>query len=156
MIKDKILIGALIGLLADVLKLITNYILYLLGYTKVVFWQIVATLFLHKEYLYDTSAYFIGGVADIIFTSLLGVIFVHVIYLWGSKYLWIKGLAYGLVVWVGAFGLFISRIAEEKLPQSPNGVVVTIIAHIVFGLSLAYFTRAFKQDRVIPVIKYKQ
>jgi len=100
------------------------------------------------------SAYFIGGVADIIFTCLLGMVFVHVIYLWGSKYLWLKGLVFGLVVWVGAFGVLISRVAEGKLPQEPTGVVVTIIAHIVFGLALAYFTRVFKQDRVIPFIKY--
>ncbi len=67
MIKDNILIGAKIGLLADVVKLITNYILFSFGYTKVVFWQIVATRFLQKENLYTQSAYIIGGVADIQF-----------------------------------------------------------------------------------------
>ncbi len=38
MLKDKFLFGALIGILADALKLLTNYILYIFGFTKVVFW----------------------------------------------------------------------------------------------------------------------
>lgn len=76
MFKDKILIGAVIGILADVIKLIVNYIAYILGFTKVVFWQIVATRFLQKEYLHHKFAYLLGGIADLTITSLLGVVFV--------------------------------------------------------------------------------
>lgn len=155
MIKDKMLIGALIGILADAVKLIANYILFSLGYTKVVFWQIVASIFLRKEHLYDKLAYLIGAVADATFTSLLGVIFVYIIYLFGAKNLWLKGMGFGLVVWVSVFGILVSRIAGEKLPQDPTGVVVTIIAHVVFGLALAFFTKLFKQDKPVSIIKNK-
>lgn len=143
MIKDKILIGASIGILADAMKLIANYILFSLGYTKVVFWQIVAALFLHKEHLYDKYAYFIGAVADAAFTSLLGVIFVYTIYFFGARNLWLKGVGFGLVVWVIVFGILVSRIAGEKLPQDPISVIVTMVAHLVFGLALAFFTKLY-------------
>lgn len=81
MLKDKFLIGAVIGILADALKLLTNYILYVFGFTKVVFWQIVATLFIQKEQLYHKLAYLVGAIADLTVTSLMGIVFVYVIYL---------------------------------------------------------------------------
>ncbi|HBV86139.1 MAG TPA: hypothetical protein DEF42_05690 [Desulfosporosinus sp.] len=148
MFNDKIFIGVVIGILADGVKLLTNYVLYILGFTKVVFWQIVATRFIQKEYLYNKLAYLIGAIADITVTSLLGVVFVYIIYLFGSKNLWTKGLGFGLVVWVGLFGTLLGQTVEDKLPQEPTGVVVTLIAHIIFGLALAYFTKLLDLNRV--------
>jgi len=108
LLKDKILIGAVIGLLADALKLITNYILFTFGFTKVVFWQITAIRFIPKEDLYHKLTYLVGAVADMAVSSLLGVVFVYVIYLFGSKNLWIKGMGFGflmgLMTLMNAFG----------------------------------------------------
>lgn len=72
----------------------------------------------------------------------------YIIYLFGSKNLWMKGLGFGLVVWVGLFGTLLGQTVEEKLPQEPTGVVVTLIAHIIFGLALAYFTKLLDLNRV--------
>ena len=155
MFKDKIIIGAIIGLLADALKLTTNYIFFTFGFTKVVFWQIVATRFLKKEYLHHKSAYLIGAIADMAVSSLLGVVFVYVIYLFGSKNLWTKGLGFGLVVWVSLFGTLLGQTVEDKLPQEPTGLVVTIVAHIVFGLALALFTKVLDQNKLVPIKRNK-
>ena len=153
MFKDKIIIGAVIGLLADALKLITNYIFFVLGFSKVVFWQVVATRFIQKEYLYHKLAYLIGAIADITVTALLGIVFVYVIYLFGSKNLWTKGVGFGLVVWVSLFGTLLGQTVEDKLPQDPTSVVVTLISHIVFGLALAIFTKVLGQDKLLVLSK---
>ena len=155
MFKDKILIGAVIGILADALKLITNYIFFTFGFTKVVFWQVVATRFIQKEYLYHKLAYLIGAIADITVTSLLGVVFMYVIYLFGSKNLWTKGVGFGLVVWVSLFGTLLGQTVEDKLPQEPTSVVVTLIAHIAFGLALAFFTKVLGQDKLVLIKRNK-
>ncbi|WP_291300086.1 hypothetical protein [Desulfosporosinus sp. BICA1-9] len=136
----------MIGILADALKLTTNYILFIFGFTKVVFWQVVATRFIQKEYLYHKLAYLVDAIADITVTSLLGVVFVYFIYLFGSKNLWTKGVGFGLVVWVSLFGTLLGQTVEDKLPQEPTGAVVTIIAHIVFGLALAFFTKVLDKN----------
>lgn len=149
MIKDKIIIGAVIGILADVVKLLVNYSLFSLGLTKVVFWQVVATRFMQKEYLHNKLAFLVGGVADITVTSILGIVFVYIIYFFGSKNLWTKGVGFGLMAWVGLFGTLLGQTVEEKLPQEPTGVVVTLIAHIVFGLALAFFTKLLDQERQV-------
>jgi len=153
--KDKILIGAIIGILADVLKLITNYTLYSFGFTKVVFWQIVASRFIEKEYLNHKLTYLIGAAADITVTSVLGIVFVYFVCLVGSKNLWIKGVGFGLVVWVSIFGIVMGQTLEDKLPHNPTSVVVTLIAHIIFGLALAFFTKVLDQDKLVPIKKNK-
>ncbi|NLO88737.1 MAG: hypothetical protein GX088_00135 [Clostridia bacterium] len=144
MIRDKILVGAAIGLLSDALKLIVNYISYLLGFTNVVFWQIVATRFLTIGDLFTPLAYIVGAVADIVVASTLGVIFFLLVERYGSrKYLWLKGIGFSMLVWVGLFGTLLGQSVQRKLPQNASGIMVTIVAHFVFGLGLAFFTRLY-------------
>ncbi|KUO61321.1 MAG: hypothetical protein APF84_11860 [Gracilibacter sp. BRH_c7a] len=145
--KDKVMGGAIIGILADAVKLIVNYLLYKLGYTSVVFWQIIATRFLEKEYLFKPSAYIIGGIADITVTAGLGVLFVYSIQFIGRNYLIIKGIGYGLIIWVSLFGTLLGQSVQEKIPQTPSSIFVTIVAHFFFGLSLAVFTHYFYRSK---------
>jgi len=141
MIRDKILVGAAIGLLSDALKLIVNYISYLLGFTNVVFWQITATRFLTKGDLFVPLAYVVGAVADIVVASALGVVFFLLVDRYGNrKYLWLKGIGFSMIVWVVLFGTLLGQSVERKLPQDVLGIMVTIVAHFVFGLGLAFFT----------------
>ncbi|HWI55480.1 MAG TPA: hypothetical protein VNT57_07290 [Desulfobacteria bacterium] len=140
MIRDYVLTGALVGMAADAVKLTVNYTAYLLNFTQVVFWQITATRFLDKKDLFKPIAYIIGGIADLTMTALLGVIFVYFVYYFGRRYLLIKGIGFGLAVWVGIFGTLLGSTVQQKLPQSPSGIMVTMVAHLSFGLALAVFT----------------
>lgn len=139
-IKDRLVVGALIGILADVVKLTANYLAFLLGFTDVVFWQIAATRFLSKGELQKPVALLVGGIADITVTAVLGIVFLYIIEYAGRNYLWIKGIGFGMMVWVGVFGALLGQSVQAKLPQSTSGILVTIVAHIIFGLGLALFT----------------
>jgi len=146
LIKDYIIPGIIIGIAADLVKLLFNYIAHLLNFTPVVFWQITATRFLEKKDLFNPTAYLIGGIADIIVSATLGVIFVYFIYCLGTKYLWIKGIGFGFFVWVSMFGTLLGQSVQQKLPQDPSGILVTIVAHFFFGLALAFFTGRLNLD----------
>lgn len=148
MIRDYILPGALVGMASDAVKLTVNYIAYLLNFTQVVFWQITATRFLDKKDIFKPIAYVIGGIADLTVTALLGVIFVYFTYYFGSRYLILKGIGFGLAVWVGVFGTLLGSTVQQKLPQSPSGIMVTIVAHLFFGLALAVFTGKLNLTKV--------
>lgn len=140
MLKDRIILGALIGILADIFKLISNYIMYLFGMTDVVFWQIAATRFLGKKDLMKPIAIVIGAIADLTVTSIIGVIFILIIYLFGKDFIWLKGIGFSMSVWVSLFGTLLSLELQDKLPQEPSGVLVTIIAHFIYGIGFAFFT----------------
>ncbi|MFZ5944158.1 MAG: hypothetical protein ACOYVD_08610 [Bacillota bacterium] len=141
MIKDKILQGIAVGLLADAVKLTINFMSFLLGYTDVVFWQITASRFLAKEYLFGTPALIVGAVADITVSAGLGVAFVYFIYIFGNRDLWIKGIGFGLFVWVVLFGSLLGQSVAAKIPQNVSGIFVTIVAHFGYGFALAFFTK---------------
>lgn len=145
--NSPIFTGVLIGLLADAVKLGTNYLAYALGYTNVVFWQIVATNVLPKEYLFSRSAILIGAVTDLTVTALMGVIFLYVIKYTGFDFLFLKGIGFALLVWVGVLGVLLGPSVEAKLPQTPSGVLVTIIAHLAYGIALSVFTSFLYQPQ---------
>lgn len=145
--KDRVILGAIIGLLADAVKLTVNYAAYVLGFTDVVFWQIVAANFLAKELLFEPLAIVIGAIGDLTVTATLGVVFVYTIRFIGNEYIWIKGVGFAMLVWVGLFGTVLGSQIDVKLPQSLSGVLVTVVAHVVFGLSLAFFTKRIVSDK---------
>ncbi len=139
--KDKVMAGLTVGLLADSVKLIFNYACFSFGFTKTVFWQIAATRFLNRDDLFKPIAYLIGAIVDLTTTAVLGVLFIFLLRLTGRAYLWIKGAGFGLVVWVGLFGTVLSQATATKLPSEPATILVAAIAHLIFGLSLALFTK---------------
>lgn len=156
MIKDKLMPGVIVGILADVVKLTVNLTGFLFNFTPVVFWQLTATRFLEKKDLFKPIAYVIGGVADVTVSAGLGVIFIYFIRYFGSKYLWLKGIGFGLAIWVGVFGTLLGMTVQQKLPQTPSGIVVTILAHAFFGLALAFFAWWLgytKEYNAVPSIK---
>ncbi len=146
MLKDKMVIGIIIGLLADIVKLSFNYLSFTLNYTPVVFWQIVAATGLAKEDVFTPAGLLIGAITDITIAMFLGVIFIYFIYLTGKENLWIKGIGFGMLVWVMFFVVIEGQLVPEKIPPEPLGILVTIVAHFLFGLSLAGFTKHLARD----------
>ena len=146
MLKDKIVIGILVGLLADAVKLSFNYISFTLNFTEVVFWQLVSATVLAKEDVFTPVGILIGAVADIIVTMLIGVVFIYIIYFTGKENLWIKGIGVGMLVWVNFFVIVQGQLIQDKIPPVPSGLLVTIMAHFLFGLSLAAFTKFLTKD----------
>lgn len=139
LVHDKIIRGALIGICADIVKLIFNYFCYLMGWTPVVFWQIAATRFLDQAELFQPAAFLIGGAADLTVSAFLGIAFLYLLNYTRHSFPWIKGAGTGLLIWVGLFGTILGQSAQNKLPITSTTVVVTLFAHIVFGLGLALF-----------------
>ncbi len=139
--KDKVMAGLTVGLLADSIKLVFNYACFYFGFTKTVFWQIAATRFLNRQDLFKPIAYLIGAIVDLTTTAALGVLFIYLLRLSGRDYLWFKGAGFGLIVWTGLFGTVLSQATEAKLPSEPTTILVAAVAHLLFGLALALFTK---------------
>lgn len=137
MLKDKILVGAIIGISSNVVKLFVNYLGYRLGFSNVVFWQIAASRFLEKDDLNSGAAYIIGGVADLTVSAALGVAFIYILEFIGKDNLWLRGIGLGLAIWVFLFG---SLLGQSAVSQEPSGILLTLVAHLVYGLALSLFT----------------
>lgn len=138
MFKDRIVAGAIIGVLADLVKLGFNYLAFRLGFAGAVFWRVVATEFVRASDLGVPLAVVIGAIADLTTSAVLGTIFLYLLEWAGDEYLWFKGAGFGLVVWVALFGLLVGKNAVMRLALTPANIMVTPIAHLLFGLALAF------------------
>lgn len=136
--QDRVLFGSMIGLLADGVKLALNYLAYRLGFASSVFWKIAASRFLTRGNLDTPLAYLIGAVADLTTAALLGVVFVYILHFTTERYPLLKGAGLGLLTWVALFGTVLGQ-ARSSLNVSPSTIMVAIVAHLVFGISLALF-----------------
>lgn len=154
MLKDKIMLGSIIGILANTVKLTANYILYSLDWTNMVFWQLVAARFLNKNDLSKPMAFVIGGTADIVVSAVLGVSFVLFIYIFGREFLAIKGIGYGLFIWAVLFGTLLGQSVESNIP--PLGIMATLIAHFIYGLALGLFTLLLYKDETLNELASKK
>jgi len=148
--RDKVTIGIITGLLADAVKLSFNYLAFRLEFASVVFWQIAASRFLEKDELYKPIGYYVGAVTDITITSVMGILFIYFLHFTGRVNTWLKGAGFGLAIWVILLGtLFVQ--SKTKLALDSSDIVVTSIAHLIYGLSLALAAQKFYRLPTRPV-----
>lgn len=148
--KDKVIIGVSTGLLADAFKLTFNYLAFRLHFASVVFWQITATRFLEKKDLYKPIGYAVGAVTDLIITSIMGVLFIYFLHFTGRDYVWLKGIGFGLTIWVLLLGTLLTQ-SQVKLNLVPSDIVVTFIAHFIYGLVLAFAAKKLYRLPTSPI-----
>ncbi|NLP36255.1 MAG: hypothetical protein GX357_01225 [Firmicutes bacterium] len=141
MLKDRVVIGLAVGILADAVKLAFNYLCFKLNFTDAVFWQIVAGTVLSRADIFSPLGLLVGALADIVVTSLLGSVFIYLIYLTGKESLYLKGIGFGMFVWINFFVIVQGLLVQGKIPPTPTGLLVTFAAHFIFGLALAFFTQ---------------
>lgn len=139
-------VGVSIGILANVIRLLLDYILYYFGIARVLFWQIAALQFLPQEHIQEPLAMFIGAVADMTVAASLGVVFCYFLDYFGRKYTYLKGGCFGLLTWVLVFGIFIWINRENLIVFRPSCVLAIMISHLAFGLALTFFADIFLKD----------
>lgn len=135
--KDKVTIGVITGLLADIAKLIFNYLAFRLHFTSMVFWQIAAVRFLGKQELFKPISYFIGAVTDLTVAAIIGVVFIYFLHFTGRDSIWLKGTGFALVVWVIVLGTLLTQ-SQAKLALNSSDIIVTFVAHVIYGISLSF------------------
>ena len=148
--KDKVAIGTIVGLLADVTKLLFNYLAFNLHFTNVIFWQIAAARFLERNDLFKPMAYFLGAVTDLTVTAIIGVLFIYFLHFTGRDYIWLKGTGFSMVIWVIVLGTLLVQ-SQAKLNLQSTDVSVTFLAHLVYGFSLAFAARKLYKLPTRPV-----
>lgn len=119
-IKDKIILGLLIGFIGGIPKLIINEILVRKGIEKKRFAEIVAGMFVTHEEAISRKGILFGLFGDFVTSSFLGVPLVYLLSLTGKKHNVIKGGMMGLIG-LGAFRAIIGKLGYKN--TSPTDVV---------------------------------
>lgn len=130
-IKDKIILGLLIGFIGGIPKLAINEMLVRKGIEKKRFAEIVAGMFVTHEEATTRKGILFGTVGDLVTGSFLGIPLVYLLSSTGSKHNVVKGGMMGLVG-LGAYRAIVSKIGYKD--TSPTDVVSNVSLSITSTL----------------------
>lgn len=96
-INDRICLGLLIGLLANIPKTINDEFWYRMGYNKRRFSHVVAGIFLPYSKAKSRKGIIFGVYLETFISCLLGIPFVYMLTYTGKDKAWLKGLISGIL-----------------------------------------------------------
>ncbi len=130
-INDRIILGLLTGIIANIPKTLGNEYLYRRGIDKRRFGDLVAGVFLPSYRVRSKKGTIFGTIGDMFVSSLFGVPLVYLLTYTGKDKTGIKGLMTGLF----AFGLFRGIISRVGISTTyPKDVVTNVMMSAISSL----------------------
>jgi hypothetical protein len=136
-IKDRLLLGVIAGLGANIPKIIIGKTGLRLKTADLHGPQIAAGIFLPGHNLAQTTGKIVGYMADATIAGILGVVTVYGLSFTGKDHYLLKGAATGQALWQGGYGLLSSFGVTQVYTQRPKTVLNEFVSHTVYGIAAA-------------------
>lgn len=138
-IKDKYTLAIAATLIANTIKSIIDYSLYLFNITEHSIYHIAASAYFSVADTRTIPALIVGIFTDYAVAMILGLLIVYVLYYTSSDYFWLKGISVGLLSWLLVFGIIL-RIKVGRIdPVDPATNLVNLVEHLLLGALIAFF-----------------
>ena len=145
MLRDRLLFGALAGVVANFIMDLLEFPLWKLDAIQYTLGHYAASLFMGAETTHHTL---IGSVAsflaDNIYSAVLGVIFLYLLLSTGQRFLLVKGLIYGAFLWLFSYGGMrsLSVVQLRNVPTESWDIIIQFLLHRVWS-RLGWFTQKY-------------
>ena len=149
MLRDKLISGALAGVVADLAMSIPEFILWKLKILGHPLFHHAARLLWPLEYVHKNFlGSFLGIIACKVYSAFLGIVFIALLVYTGDRYFRTKGLIYGAFLWLASYsGLASLPIVKLSAhPRTPVEVLLFLFLHLLFGLVLGMIARWLKRQ----------
>ncbi len=150
-IKDRIILGAISGMIAGAIGGGLNAIWYRAGLTDLRFNQPAASLFLtHKEAKKNTlGGKAIAFLANNTMLGTSGIIVVYLLTFTGRDYAIIKGIGVSMMQWIGVWGFF-SKLRITVKSYKPLTHLIGCADHMVYGAIMGFLVSRLGDDSLFP------
>jgi hypothetical protein len=139
-IKDKLVLGPLAGIIADIIQDLFQFGLEKLNLIKFSLDNIAGSMFIRVSNTSIVTGYWgniVGTLAGIALSIILGITFVYLIKLSGFRFVISKGLLYGLILWFLIYGGIRAALHISYLQDyDPFHTLIQLLVHLLFGLSI--------------------
>ena len=143
-LHDKVLVGAMAGVLAAAVRELTELGFYVLGILGRRCTQLAASMFVTPATAESGGlALVIGFLADATISGTAGVLFVYFICLTGRRLTVLKGLLLGPFYWVSVFGALKSWHLCKLSVDQPLQVLLFFLTHLIWGLTIGWFVNKY-------------
>lgn len=146
MLRDKLIFGALAGVVADLVMSIPELALWKLKILGHPLFHHAGSLLLPLEYVHGNFlGAFLGFIAGKVYSAFLGSVFIALLVYTGDRYFRTKGLIYGAFLWLASYsGLALLPIIKLSAhPRTPVEVFLYLLLHLLFGLALGIIAQSF-------------
>ena len=138
-IKDKVILGSVAGIVASIPQVILNAILLRLKLTEFYDFQIAGSVYLYKYLTYTPSGLLFGAIMWESIAVGLGIIAVYFISVTGRSGWWLKGIIVSnLIMFSLIYGFFFAMQAPTIVPWDLRTDWSMLFENAVFGVCLGY------------------
>lgn len=154
LIRDKLIFGALAGVVADLALNIPEFILWRLKLLPHPLFHYAGSLFMSVDMLHNAYlGEWMGFLASKVYGAFLGVVFIYLLVFTGRRYFITKGVIYGAFIWLVSYcGLAALPVVKLSVhPRTPLEVFIFFFLHLLFGLVLGVMARSYARHPKAPV-----
>lgn len=137
-IKDRLLLGAVAGIGANIVKNIISRTAMKLGLAEIGMPERAAGILVPSHKITTPGGKVVGHLADHIIAIMLGTATVYTLSVTGKDRPVIKGMLAGQVAWAAFNGVLATMGATRVSPISPKTVLMELFTHTVHGGTAAY------------------
>jgi hypothetical protein len=148
-IKDRIILGAISGILIAWPLRIVNAVEYKLGLIDMRYDHISSALFIPKKQKDTPGAIALGEIINIMNTGVVGVIMSYILSLTGRDKAIIKSIGVGSMSWVFINGL-IANLGLKIKSKKPITPFLALFDHAIWGALCGLFISKFGDDSLFP------
>ncbi|GAB6098790.1 hypothetical protein JCM16358_06690 [Halanaerocella petrolearia] len=147
-IKDKIFLGTVAGIGANLIKNILGYLMYLLNISQHLTWQLAASTYFPKTEVNGLPALIIGAFNDFSIAIILGVVTTYILYYTGTDHYLIKGLITVTLAWLLIHGAGLKLGIANIKSTHPSTNLVHLVEHLVLGLFTAWLAIRYGEETI--------
>lgn len=151
-LEDRIMAGFILGVISNIPKLITDTILYNIGFSRFFCWDVTAGVLISKDWIPTINGRIIGSLTDFFAAGVLGVLIVYLLFIFGQeRYLFIKGVGLSVAMWL-FICIFIvdQRISMYERLFDPWHAYQSFIVHTLWGITVSYLIVKYARSTVVP------
>jgi len=136
-IKDKMFLGVIAGLGANVIKNILGLSTMKFGLAEIDGPHRAAGMLVPPHKIADPKGMLVGYLADSVIAGTLGVVTLGGLMLFGKKQAPLKGALVGAGMWTMLYGILGTLGATKVNPISPSTVLSEFVVHTIYGAATA-------------------
>lgn len=141
-IRDRIALGTLAGLVATIPAFIVNMLSVALGFAKWYHYQIGGSIYLHPGLTDSPQGLILGTLVWLIPAMALGVITSYVIQATGEDFWWLKGIAVTLTcMYLIIYGFLYTLGGATIVPFDFATNISLYLENIIYGVTLGYLIK---------------
>ena len=149
-LNDKFYLGAVSGIIANIISNVFGWSLYLLDINKFTMWHISGSAFFPKKSFERITPLFIGAVGDYTMAALLGLFIVYLLYFTGLEHPFFKGLVATMFFWLTFYGMIVGT-GITKINATTVGTNVThFINHLILGIITPLIITRYGKQLLTP------